>query len=90
MDFEKLNSELYTKAGHYRFAKKPTDFDKGYLKISNWVNDLCFFYIQKRNKQDKIDEVEFNKFIEAQKEKIEALKPSSYRDGLLKAVDDIN
>jgi hypothetical protein len=90
MNFTKLNKDLHSKAAHYKFAKKPTTFDKGYLKISNWVNDLCFYYIQKNKQLAKEDDIEFTKLIQAHREKIEALEPSEYKEGLLKALDDIN
>ncbi len=89
MDFEKLNNDLYYKSSHYKFAKKPTDFDKGYLKISDWVNDLCWHYITKRKQLDAEMDAEFKKLLQEQKKKILALSPSEYKDGLSKAVDDV-
>lgn len=89
MDFEKLNNNLYYKSSHYKFAKKPTDFDKGYLKISDWVNELCWHYITKRKQLDEEMDAEFKKLLQEQKKKISALPPSEYKEGLLKAVDDV-
>ena len=89
MNFEQLNEELYFKSSHYKFAKKPTDFDKGYLKVREWVNDLCFFYIQKSKQIEQMNEDEFKELVQAQREKAEALEPSLYSDGLLKALDDV-
>ena len=90
MDFIKLNKNLHSKAAHYKFSKKPGNFDKGYLKISDWINDLCFYYIQKHKQIAKEDDKEFNTLIQAHREKIEALEPSEYKEGLLKALNDIN
>lgn len=89
MDFEKLNNDLYYKSSHYKFAKKPTDFDNGYMKISDWINDLCWYYISKRKQLDNDMDLEFNKLIEEQKKKITVLDDSEYKSGLLKAVEDV-
>ena len=89
MNFEKLNEDLYFKSSHYKFAKKPTDFDKGYLKVSEWVNELCFFYIQKSKQIEEMNEEEFKAMVQVQRKKAEALAPSLYRDGLLKALNDV-
>lgn len=89
MDFEQLNRGLDHKAGHYRFAKKPNDFDRGYMKISDWVNDLYWFYIRKRKPLDKEMDTEFKELIRVQKEKIGTLPSSHYKAGLLKAIEDI-
>lgn len=90
MDFEKLNKELYVKASHYKFAKKPTDFDRGYMKISDWINDLCWYYASKRKASDREMEKEFNALVKVQKEKVLALEPSEYKNGLIKAIEDIS
>jgi len=84
------DKNLHTKAAHYKFTKKPGSFDKGYLKINDWLNDLCFYYIQKHKQIAKEDEKEFSTLIQAHREKIEALSPSEYKEGLLKALTDIN
>jgi hypothetical protein len=88
MDFEKLNNELYFKASHHKFAKKENDFDRGYMKISDWINDLCWYYMLKRKQQDKAMELEFRGLLAEQKEKIASLKASEYKDGLIKAIED--
>lgn len=59
------------------------------MKISDWINDLCWYYMQKRKQLDRDSEVEFKALVEAQRKKIEGLEPSEYRDGLLKAVDEL-
>lgn len=89
MNFKKLSNDLYFKASHHKFAKKPNDFDRGYMKISDWINDLCWYYMQKRKQLDRDSEIEFKTLVEAQRKKIEDLEPSEYRDGLLKAVDEL-
>ena len=89
MNFKKLSNDLYFKASHYKFAKKPNDFDRGYMKISDWINDLCWHYMQKRKQLDRDSEIEFKRLVEAQRKKIDGLAPSEYRDGLIKAVDEL-
>ncbi len=89
MDFNKLNSELYQLSANHRFSKKPNDLDKGYLKISNWLNDLCYYYEKKRQEQESYDEDEFRKLVDECRAKINELEPSEYREGLLKAIGDV-
>ncbi len=88
MEFEKLSNELYFKASHHKFAKRQNDFDRGYMKISDWINDLCWYYILRRKKQDEEMDREFKELIQKQKQKIESLRPSAYKKGLMKAIDD--
>lgn len=89
MDFNKLNSELYQLSAPYKFAKKPTDFDKGYMKISDWLNDLCYYFEQKRIAEELNDENEFKALIESYRAKINELSESEYKQGLLKALNEI-
>jgi len=77
MDFNKLNSDLYTLSAPHQFAKKPNEFDRGYLKISNCFNDLCYHYEQKCKANELSDENEFQSLIE------------EYKNGLLKAINEI-
>ena len=89
MDFNKLNSELYQLSANHRFSKQPTQFDKGYLKISDWLNDLCYYYEKKRQEQETYDEDEFKASVEEYRTKISELEPREYRDGLLKAINEV-
>ena len=56
MDFNKLNTELYQLSAPHRFPRKATEFDKGYLKISDWLGDLCYYYEKKRQSQEQYDD----------------------------------
>jgi len=67
---------------------KNNDFDRGYIKVSDWINDLCWYYIAKCKELDKESEREFKALIQKKKVMIDALEPSAYKDVLLKAVDD--
>ena len=89
MDFNKLNSDLYQLSANYRFSKNPDEFDRGYLKISDWLADLCFHYDKKRQIAEANDEDEFKTVIEEYRKKINELEPSKYKDGLLKAISEV-
>lgn len=90
MDFNKLNNYLYQESAPHRFNKKPSKYDEGYLYTSNWLNDLCYYFEQKRKKQVLNDEDEFMKLVEEQINKVKRLQPSLYKDGLLKALEDVD
>ena len=89
MDFNKLNSDLYQLSANHRFSKKPSQLDKGYLKISDWLNDLCYYYEKKRQEQEAFDEDEFKALVAEYRAKINELEPSEYRDGLIKAISEV-
>jgi len=89
MDFNKLNTELYQLSTPHRFSKNPNDFDKGYLKIADWLGDVCFHFEQKRKNIEKLDEDEFKNLIDSYVEKVDELNDSEYKDGLLKALSDV-
>lgn len=89
MDFNKLNTELHQLSAPHRFAKKPNELDRGYLKISTWLNDLCYHYEKKRQSQEKFDEDEFKALVESYRERILKLSDSEYKEGLLKALNEV-
>jgi len=89
MNFNKLNSDLYQLSSQHRFSKDPNAFDKGYMKVSEWLADMCFYYEKKRKAQEVADEAEFLSLIEKHREKILELKDSEYRRGLLKALSEV-
>ena len=89
MDFNKLNTDLYHLSAPYKFTKKPNDFSKGYIKISDWLADVCFHYEQKRKLQDGVNEDEFKALIEEHRMKINKLDNSEFKQGLLKALSEV-
>jgi hypothetical protein len=89
MDFKKLSDDIYYKSSHYKFAKKPTGFDKGYVKVSDWINELCWHYISRHKELDRNMEEEFTQLIQQQRQKAESLSESAYKKGLLQALKDI-
>ena len=89
MDFNKLSSELYQLSAPHRFPRKPNQVDKGYLKISDWLNDLCYHYEKKRKDQEQYDEDEFKALVEEYRTKINELSDSDYKIGLLKAINEV-
>jgi hypothetical protein len=59
------------------------------MKISDWINDLCWYYASKRKAVDAQMDREFKELVSAQKQKVLALEPSEYKNGLIKAIEDI-
>ena len=75
MDYNKLNSQLYQLSMPHRYPKhKPNSLDKGYLKISDWIADLCYHFEQKRLALDKLSEEEFKQLIYAHRKNFIQLK----------------
>ncbi len=70
MDFNKLNSELHQLSMPHRFPRKATELDRGYLKISDWLNDSYYYYENKRQEQESYDEDEFKALIEEYRNKM--------------------
>ncbi len=63
-----------------------TRYDKGQFRIYTWVDELCFYYLKK----EALIYQEFISALHLQQSRIkEQLPPSSYREGLLTALDDI-
>lgn len=89
MDFNKLNSELYQLSMPSRFPKKISDYNKGYIKISDWVSELCFYYEKKREEQELMYEDEFIHLIEVHMQHIDSLDESEYKRGLMKALEEV-
>ena len=89
MDFKQLNKDLYQKSAHYRFAKKPDDFDRGYLKLNDWLNELCWYYISREKDMQRQMDEEFRSLVKKKEKKISELKESAYKQGLKKAVEDL-
>jgi hypothetical protein len=88
-DFNKLSAHYYITSTKYRFAKSPDDFAHGYNQLSSWVSELLYYCIRKeRHCQEDLTR-EFTQLIEKKRNEIMQLEPSTYREGLLKALDDI-
>ncbi len=90
MDFEKLSNNVYFRSSHHKFTHKPTDLDRGYMKISDWINDLCWYYMNKKRQLDKDSDAEFKRLVQSQRAKIDELPPSLYKDGLIKAIEELD
>ncbi len=88
MNFKQLSEDIYYKSSHYRFSKKPSSYEKGYIKIADWLNELCYHYISQQKELSKANEDEFKHLVDIQRMKIENLAPSEYKQGLLKALDE--
>lgn len=93
MDFNQLNEKLYQQSMPSRYPKKKkkkkSDYDKGYIKIANWLAELCLHFEKRRAERDSMDEIEFNNIVEEYRVKIEELEDSSYKKGLMKALGEV-
>ena len=81
---ERLSSKLYINSTPHRFKKEPNSFDRGYLKVNFWMDELCLESISK-DKQIKID---FEATVEKLKRWMETVKESEYKEGMKKALKD--
>jgi len=89
MDFKKLDLDIHQYSAPHKFASKPTELDSSYLEMSDWLSDLCYYYMTKRKNLDTHMQEEFHQLVTCKREKILNLKPSLRKDGLLKAVDNL-
>ena len=91
MDFNKLNEELYQLSMNHRFPTKRgvTKCDEGYIRISDWLNELCYFFEKQRETQEILNEEQFKSVVNLYRKKVEKLPPSEYKDGLLKALSEV-
>jgi len=81
---EKLSSILYGHATPYRFKKEQGSFDRGYLKVNFWIDELCLESIE----NDKKIQKSFDEKVEKLKRWLETLQESEYKEGMLKALHD--
>ena len=81
---EKLSSILYNRSTPYRFKKEQGSFDRGYLKVNFWMDELCLEALEK----DRLIEQEFDEKIEKLKRWMKTVKGSEYKEGMLKALED--
>jgi len=81
---EKLSAELYIKSTPHRFKKRQESFDRGYLKVNFWIDELCLESIAK----DREIEREFDEKIEKLKRWMETIKTSEYKEGMRQALSD--
>lgn len=81
---EKLNAELYIQSTPHRFKKEQNSFDRGYLKVNFWMDELCLESIAK----DRQIELEFDDKVEKLKRWMETIKESEYKEGMRQALKD--
>lgn len=74
---EELSSRLYISATPYRFKKDQGSFDRGYLKVNFWMDELCLEALEK----DRLIEQEFDEKIEKLKRWMKTVKGSEYKRG---------
>ena len=81
---EKLSSELYIKSTPHRFKKEQNSFDRGYLKVNFWMDELCLESMAK----DRQIALEFDAKVEKLKRWMETIKESEYKKGMEQALHD--
>ncbi len=81
---EKLSSKLYIHSTPHRFKKEPSSFDRGYLKVNFWMDELC---IESLNRDKQIAK-EFDEMIEKLKRWVNTIEESQYKEGMKKALKD--
>ncbi|HHD77812.1 MAG TPA: hypothetical protein ENK97_03430 [Campylobacteraceae bacterium] len=78
-----VNKTPYT--FHNKTLKKDQKYRKGVVQVYEWVDELCYFYMQKEKRL--YDELLL--LIQKRYQEAKALPPSSHREGLLKGFEDI-
>ena len=81
---EKLSSELYAKSTPHRFKKEQNSFDRGYLKVNFWMDELCLESIEK----DRQIALEFDEKVGKLQRWMETIKESEYKRGMNQALKD--
>ena len=81
---EKLSSALYIKSTPHRFKKEQNSFDRGYLKVNFWMDELCLESIEK----DRQIELEFEEKVAKLQRWMETIKESEYKKGMNQALKD--
>ncbi len=81
---EKLSTKLYICSTPHRFKKEPSSFDRGYLKVNFWLDELCIESLKKDQQIAK----EFDEMIEKLKRWMNTIEESPYKKGMKKALKD--
>ena len=81
---EDLSTKLYINSTPHRFKKEQNSFDRGYLKVNFWMDELCLDSMAK----DKQIVIEFDETVEKLKRWMETVKESDYKEGMEQALKD--
>ena len=81
---EKLSAMIYSYSTPYRFKKEQGSFDRGYLKVNFWMDELCIESLE----NDKRIQKSFDEKVEKLKRWLETLQESEYKEGMSKALHD--
>ena len=81
---EQLSAKLYINSTPHRFKKEKNSFDRGYMKVSFWMDELCSEAIAKDRQILK----DFDAMVEKLKRWIETMEESDYKEGMKKALRD--
>ncbi len=87
--FIEISRFCYNSKSPYSFGSKNLklneSYKKGQLTVYNWIDELCFYYLQK----DKELQNEFKNEIILNFEEIKKMNNSLYKDGLISAFENI-
>ncbi len=70
---------------HNKTLMKDQKYQKGLLQVYEWVDELCYFYLQK----EKRIEEELVRLLQQRFDEAKKLPPSTHREGLLRAFEEI-
>lgn len=65
--------------------KKEEKYNKGRITSALWINEICYYFIQK----EKLFLYEFIQALEKEKTRISALPNGTYKNGLLDQINTI-
>lgn len=85
---ETLSHFCYVSKTPYLFNKESLSHDryqKGVVQVYEWVDELCFYYLRRENQLL----TELHALLHQRYAEIRKMPSSSYRDGLLKGLDEI-
>ncbi|MFT7879719.1 MAG: hypothetical protein ABXS91_04910 [Sulfurimonas sp.] len=85
---EKISGLFYARSTHYRYSKHPKCSEKyrdGRLAAYDYINDLCFYFLQ----EEKHINERFREQIVAQIEKYSTMNDSEYKKGLYDALKNV-
>ncbi len=80
---EELSSRLYFVASHHRFKEKKNPYDEGFLKVVDWMQELCLHYIH----EDERLKAELLQVLKENEAKIAKLKRSRKTQGMIDAIE---
>ena len=86
---EALSQFCYVSKTPYTFAKRngahAQKYRKGIVQIYEWVDELCYFYLQKEKELPR----QLQERLRQKRQVFSQMPPCEYRDGLIAGIDHI-